>query len=498
LGALAALALSLTLSSGCTRHPTGQSKGGLFVIDAEFVESNSKYFPINRPNYRLSLRRVGLDGVELPTTPLRKSMFGAPNVPEYTTRVRSPGGVPLQPFCHDQKPAARCGHALLKPNGGVELLGGACPAPQPIALHSGDVLLATTACDTSSSPTRVLLVRRDGKTFDRSGTAMCEVRLPGEIRVVIRQSLAFGGQSLYFIGDCNDGRHRVYRAPLDCSAPAVALGLPDVAGKPPTVLQPHLGPSEDGRWLAIVGGPSADERDVLVLDTRDGSLINLTDAPAPYAAPQTDPTGGGVEVSPDGTHVAFFVEKLPFTSEWANNEFNLRRVDKKAPVKVLPFPWLNVGQRVRWLDANALITVAWVEPGAMDLPFPPHHVLAHYQLLSEKLEYLYQLRGRALPAWTSPNGAQLLYRPDASPDRIVALERASGKVTTVWGDVRRIVSGLPFAVGREKGRGESLSRQTRRNPSCPEEHKPLSPRPTHISTDWSGPIRVGGRTRSRR
>ncbi len=453
IAALTLWALSFTLPSGCTRHPQAQSEGGLFVINGKLVGQES--FPFDVRTYELSLRRIRLDGVERPPIPLRTStVLDASRIIEPATRVRWRGGPPLQPFCHDQEPAARCGYALLEPHGEVELLGGTCSAFPPIALRRGGALLATTGCDAAAASTRVLLARRDGRTFDRSGRAVCELPLPVEIRTVVPESLAFAGESLYFIGDGSDGHQRVYRAPVDCSAAAVPVDLSDVAGKPPTVLQRHLGPSEGGRWLAIVGGPSSDERDVLVLDTRDDSLINLTDAPARYAAPSTDATGGDVEVSPDGAHVAFLVERA--NSIPARYELRVRRLDKSAESKGPPYPsYPFFPRRIRWLDGRALLAVQWVEPKGIDPLVSAHLAVGRYRPEPEQLEYLF--RAGALPDWTSPDGAQLIYLPNLDPvisDTIVAIGRASGIATNVYSGAYDVVrardSSRAFFVGYRK------------------------------------------------
>jgi len=126
--------------------------------------------------------------------------------------------------------------------------------------------------------TKVALVKLDGTTWSGSSPAshVLDITPTGttNIQSIIDDSLTIGASTLLFVVDETTGDDALYAAPLDGSAKAAKVTLPNVESKAPVYVNWRIGTSPSGDHFAIVAGASATKEAVIVY--KDGATPTMT------------------------------------------------------------------------------------------------------------------------------------------------------------------------------------------------------------------------------
>jgi hypothetical protein len=298
---------------------------------------------------------------------------------------------------------------------------------------------------------KVHLIRTDGRKWSKTGTYLCDVSptKTGELLdYVYYNSLTFGEKNIYFVG--RDGtrtstsQYDLFRAPLDCSAPASKVTLPKVGSSEATYFDYYMTTTEDGKKLFFRAGTSSSNVDIFVVDDATGKATNVSDSPKYYCGPgyyqiyysYSSTAAPRADITPDGKYVAYMEYSSPY-------QVYVRPVDKsKAAVGIKTSTDFSSSAtytgNIRWLNNDQLMF--WVGSSSS------YYDMFIYSISSGKVTQKTTSGGttkpysggssiRAYYGWDSPNRKYIYYiqYKSGSPTTydIKAVERATGKIINV-------------------------------------------------------------------
>ena len=281
---------------------------------------------------------------------------------------------------------------------------------------SADGKLAAAVLD----DTKVVLIRTDGTTW--SGTspasAVLDVTPASWTMTQIRYtSLTIGASTLLFTARDSTNADFLYQVPLDGSAKASQVTLPQVGGAAVAYINEEMAVSADGLIFAFVAGQNASNEEVLVY--KDG------------ATPAVSIISGGVKdylhagdwfmsdmdprlaVSPTGAYVVYTTNILAGGSAecWIAATGSAAKIELSASTKfkVMGATKVDTFGGFYWVNDNDLILWAGVDKS--------NAALFHYSLSSDALTHLMGASNNAAPweagtmtadgGWVTADGKKL-------------------------------------------------------------------------------------------
>jgi len=296
----------------------------------------------------------------------------------------------------------------------------------PMVSFSPDsAILAVAHYNPIPEPVGFKLIRLDGKKFSHTKSAVCDfspAAPPAGFTFWNKSVFVFSEKRVWFQAR---GWHRsfLFSAPLDCSARAAVVKLPDVAGSTPDYLGLHFGISADRRHLMVVGsqGLATRQADVILVDALTQKAVNFT------STASHDYFGGGlffkdvfIALSPGNKHLAY----IAFDN--SGMELYVRPTDRSQPaVKVTDaksFPGAKMAgvSALAWTSADDLLFWAGAVVGGRSQD------LYHYRLSTGALANLtgtgdatwpFVTPGKLSPdgGWRSPDGKQIYFLQQRAP-----------------------------------------------------------------------------------
>jgi hypothetical protein len=296
-----------------------------------------------------------------------------------------------------------------------------CATYLPIAL-SKDGKLAAVVLDNS---TKLALVRTDGTTW--SGTtpasAVLDVTPASWTMTSVRYtSLTMGAQTLLFTARDATNADFLYQVPLDGSAPAAQVTLPNVDGAAVTYINEEMAVSADGLTFAFVAGQNYSNEEVMVY--QDGTTpvakiisggVNDYLHAGEWFMSDMDPR---LAVSPTGAYVVYTTNILAGGSAecWIASTSSAAKIEISSTTnfQVMGTNKVDTFGGFYWVDDNNLLLWAGVDK--------THAGLFHYVLnaTSPLTHLMGATNATTAPpweagtlaadgAWVSPNGKFLYF-----------------------------------------------------------------------------------------
>jgi hypothetical protein len=137
-----------------------------------------------------------------------------------------------------------------------------------------------------------------------------DVTPTGTLAQIYYVSLTMGTTELLFVAEDNSGNRSVYAAPLDGSAAAAQLTLPNVGGSAPIWTSTSMAVSGDGTTFAFTAGSSATSEDLIVYKSgvTTNNPLNVSALDDNLYAPGSsfmDSMNPRVALSENGTYVVY-------------------------------------------------------------------------------------------------------------------------------------------------------------------------------------------------
>ena len=265
------------------------------------------------------------------------------------------------------------GLGLLKPDGTFEApvdqlaratSTGSCTTDYYVAVSKDGKLAAVVL-----EGTKVALVKLDGTTWSGTTPAseILDITPTGttNIKEIFDDSLTIGAKSLLFVVDETSGNDSLYAAPLDGSAKATKVTLPQVDGAAPIFINANMATNTAGDHFVIVAGAANAKEGVIVY--KDGAtpattlvsnLVSNYLYPGTYFMDSLEPKIG---FSPSGKYIAFttttsdkklFVATSDGVTKWDLSN-NFTQTGSAAVDNFGAFYWTDDDNLLFWAGTSA-------------------------------------------------------------------------------------------------------------------------------------------------
>ena len=326
--------------------------------------------------------------------------------------------------------AAR-GFFQVKPDGTIRVLDSIPGTDRAIQTYDSylgvkpdGTMFAAPYAHSSATKAGLKLIRTDNKTFSGNGKGICDITpVKPKVYKVQHLSYRFTNKHLFFVAHsaATVGRTHLLRAPLDCSARATEVLLPKVGAKPVQVVHDQVHLSENGARLMVLAGADKYKADVLVVNTANSAVVNITEQPGSiselgYLVMFNDLGSHRGGLSPSGKNVAWT------DSGQGGHELYVRPTDKSKPAVHLTSnanfsATVDTVNGVEWLSDDDLFFWAGTSTKYQDG--------FHYRVSTDMLNPLTNIGGSKKPfpgfstaakglckprgGWWSRNGKYLYY-----------------------------------------------------------------------------------------